>query len=194
MDLKFLNNNSVKLTLSNKDMKKYNISYDILKKNKKITKNIVLNILKNAKEFISNNIEKNKIILEDFKTKNNSNVFYINISKKIYDKNKLTEKNKIKSTIPVIAVFKKKNNMKNFCKNISQIYYNKKFKSDLYSLENNFLITIFIPEQEKTEFLALIREFGNLYGDGYVKYITIKEHCKLLFKEKAIERILTLKN
>lgn len=84
--------------------------------------------------------------------------------------------------------------MKAFCKNINQIYYNKNFKSDLYSFENSFIITIFVTEQEKEEFLALVKEFGSLYGKGYVKYITIKEHCKLLFKEAAIEKILTIKN
>ena len=108
--------------------------------------------------------------------------------------NGLIQKNKFKAMIPIIAIFKKKNNMKSFCKNISQIYYNKEFKSDLYSFENNFIIIIFVSEHEKEELLALVKEFGTLYGKGYVKYITIKEHCKLLFKEKAIERILTVKN
>lgn len=187
----------VKLTLTNKDMKKYNITYEILKKNEKITKNIILNILKTAKEFIASNIEKNKIILESFKTKNSNSIFYISIQKNMYDKktNKLKIKNKkISTIIPVIAIFKKKGNMENFCKNITQIYYNKKFKSDLFSFENNFVVVIFVPDQEKDEFLALVKEFGNLYGKGYVKYITIKEHCKLLFKGTAIEKILTLKN
>lgn len=116
MELKFLNKNIIKLTLTNKDMKKYNISYEILKKNEKITKNIILNILKNAKEFISNNIEKNKIILEGFKTKNNSSIFYINIPKNIYKKNNILQKNKVKTTIPVIAIFKKKTTWKLFVK------------------------------------------------------------------------------
>ncbi len=190
MEIKFLNNNTLKLTLSKKDMKEHNITYEILNNNKKITKNLSLNLLHNIEKLISINPSEDKIFIESFKTKENGCMLYISNS---YD-NKLpkTKKIKIKTTIPLIATFKKKSNMNNFCKNISNLNENIKFKSELYSFNDEFVLIIFVPQEKKEESLALIKEFGKIYGKGNIKYSIIKEHCKPIFKKNSIENILKL--
>ena len=188
MEIKLLNNNTVKLTLSNKDMKEHNITYEILNSNKKITKTLSLNLLKSIGKLISINPKKNKIFVESFKTKEKGCILYLSTS----CNNIIPISKKIKTTIPLIATFKKKSNMNNFCKNISNLNENFKFKSELYSFNDEFVLIIFVPQEKKEESLALIKEFGKVYGKGNVKYSIIKEHCKPIFKKNSIENILKL--
>ena len=188
LEIKLLNNNTLKLTLSNKDMKEHNITYEILNSNKKITKNLSLNLLNSIGRLISINPEKNKIFIESFKTKEKGCILYLSTS----CSNIIPISKKIKTTIPLIATFKKKSNMNNFCKNISNLNENFKFKSELYSFNDEFVLIIFVPQEKKDESLALIKEFGKVYGKGNVKYSIIKEHCKPIFKKNSIENILKL--
>lgn len=189
LELKILNNQTIKITLKAKDMEKYNITYDILNNNKKITKNIILNILENVKNNITLNLNKKNFFLETFKTKEKGCILYLSVPNKSLEKTNLkTTKNN--STVPTIATFKKMSNMKNFCINISDIFKKQKFESELYSFEDKFVLAVFVPEIEKEKFLAIIKEFGKIYGKGKIKYGTIKEHCKPIFKQNAVENIL----
>ena len=192
LEIKFLNNNTIKLTLSNKDMKKYNITYEILNNNK-IIKNLSLNLLLSIKKLIYVNPTRNNIFIESFKTKEKGCVIYLNTSSNsTKDEPKKTKRIKIKKTIPIIATFKKKSHMHDFCNNILNLNENFKFKSELYSFNDEFVLIIFVPQEKKEESLALIKEFGKVYGKGNVKYSIIKEHCKPIFRKDSIENILKL--
>ena len=190
LEIKLLNNNTVKLTLSNKDMKKHNITYEILNNNKNITKNLSLNLLNSISKLISINSIKSNIFIESFKTKEKGCIIYLSTSPTSAE-NKPT-KIKTKTTLPIIATFKKKSNMNDFCKNISNLNENFKFKSELYSFNDEFVLIIFVPQEKKEESLALVKEFGKIYGKGNIKYSIIKEHCKPIFKKNSIENILKL--
>ena len=189
LEIKILNSQTIKITLTTKDMKKYNITHEILKNNEKITKELVLKLLNKIKEIITINISKNKMFLESFKTKEKGCILYLSVpsanEKTILN---LPKKDEPKTTI-AISKFKTLKNIKQFCKNINALK-NEKFKSELYNFENNLILVTFIPKNEKKEILALTKEFGQIYGEGEIKYSIIKEHCKLIFEKDAIEKII----
>ena len=82
LEIKILTDNTIKLTLSSKNMKKHNLNYNILQNNKNITKNIILKILENIKTTLSIDPTKNKFFLQSFKTKDNGCTIYISAPKK----------------------------------------------------------------------------------------------------------------
>ena len=176
-------------------MEKYNINYDILNNNKKITKKLIFKILENFNKNITTNINKNEIFLNLFKTKEKSCILYVSFPNKNLEKTNISKiKTKIQTKTPTIATFKKIDNMKNFCNNIMDLFPNNKFESELYCFEDKFVLTVFVPEYEKEKFLAIIKEFGKVYGKGKIKYGTIKEHCKPIFKHNAITEIIKTKH
>lgn len=194
LKLKILNNQTIKITLTKEYMEKYNTNYNILNNNKKITKNLILKILKHCKEKTAIDFNKHEVFIDLFKTKEKGCVIYVSVSNKIVEKTDISKtKQKIKTKTPTIATFKKINNMKNFCNNVMDLFPNNKFESELYCFEDKFVLTVFVPEYEKEKFLAIIKEFGKVYGKGKIKYGTIKEHCKQIFKQNAIMKIIKTK-
>ena len=55
--------------------------------------------------------------------------------------------------------------------------------------EEKFFLVTLINQTEEKEFFAIVKEFGQIYGKGSIKHSVIKEHCKLIFKNNAIESI-----
>lgn len=192
MELKFLNDKTIKLTLSLKDMKKYNLNNESLKNNKTISKNLILNILQDSKKNITFKLNKTDLFLNSLKIKNNKCTLYISIP--LIKNNTITKIAKIKKTNPIIAVFEKEKNMKNFCKNISYIFFKTKFESELYSFENKFILTVFVQKDDIEKFIAIVKEFGDIYSKSKIQYGTIKEHCKVILKKQAIEKIISNKS
>lgn len=170
-------------------MKKYNITDEILKNDESVIKNLILKLLENVKNSISTYSPNNKIFIESVKTKENGCLLYVSITQK--NTNQKPEKST--DIIPTIAIFNTKRNMQHFCKNVNNLYSNENFNSELYSFADKFILIIFVPENEKRQFLSLIKEFGKIYGKGNVKYVIIKEHCKPIWKKNALENILKLK-
>lgn len=191
MEIKILNEKTIKLSLTSKDMKKYNITHEILK-NKKTTKELSSNLLQKINETISIDASKNQIFLESFKTKEKGCILYLNISTTSEQKIlKLPKKEETKTTI-AIAQFKTAKSIKQYCKNIN-LLKKIKFESELYSSENKFILIIFIPTNEKKELCALTKEFSLTYEESSRKYCIIKEHYKKIFEKNAIEKIIKTK-
>ena len=188
LEIKLLNSKTIKLSLSIKDMKKYNITDEILQNDEELIKNLTLNLLENIKNSISAYSMNNKIFIESFKTKENGCLLYVSITQKSTNQ----KQEKTTSITPIIAIFNTKRNMQHFCKNINTLYMNENLNSELYSFADKFILIIFVPDNEKKQFLSLIKEFGKIYGKGNVKYIIVKEHCKPIWKKNALENILKL--
>ncbi len=167
-------------------MKKHNITHTLLKNNEKITKNLVLKLLKEIKDTITIDLTNNKMFLESFKTKEKGCILYLSIPTAT---NKNTKSSKNEEITASIAIFKTDENLKRFCENIIHLK-NKKFKSELYIFENKFFLITTINQNEEKEFIAIVKEFGQIYGKGSIKHSIIKEHCKPIFKNNAIENII----
>ena len=186
LEIKILNSQTIKLTLTTKDMKKHNITHTLLKSNEKITKNLILKLLKEIKETITIDLTNNKMLLESFKTKEKGCILYLSVPTPIGKKIKPSNNKEI---IAFVATFKTDKNLKRFCENISYLK-NKKYKSELYIFEEKFFLITLINQSEEKEFLAIVKEFGQIYGKGSIKHSVVKEHCKLIFKDDAIENII----
>ena len=187
MEINILNNQTIKITLTTKDMEKYNITHEILKNNKSLTNTIVIKMLETIKKSLTIDILKNKLFLESFKTKDKGCILYLSIPKNSFKNQKKTEE---KTTNEIIAFFFFFNAIKNFCKTISAVFYKTKFKNELYKFNNKLVLIISTTKDSEEKLIALIKEFGKLYGKGKIKYHIIKEHCSLIYKENAIEKII----
>ncbi len=186
LEIKILNSQTIKLTLTTKDMKKHNITHTLLKNNEKITKNLILKLLKEIKETITIDLTNNKMFLESFKTKEKGCILYLSVPTPI---GKTIKQSKNKEIIAFVATFKTDKNLKRFCENISYLK-NKKYKSELYIFDEKFFLITSINQNEEKEFFAIAKEFGQIYGKGSIKHSVIREHCKLIFKTDAIENII----
>lgn len=188
LEIKILNSQTIKITLTTKDMRKYNLTHEILKKNENITKNLILKLLENVKDYITIDTIKNKLFLESFKTKEKGCILYLSIASKEEEKTKKNEK----PTSPTVTTFNNIKNVKNFCINIAEMYKNIKLKSELYESNKKFILIMQVQKENEKKILALLKEFGEINGKGEIKQSIIREHCNAIFKDDAIEKILKL--
>ncbi len=169
-------------------MKKYNLTHEILKKNENITKNLILKLLENVKDYITIDAMKNKLFLESFKTKEKGCILYLSIANNEEEKTKKNEN----PTNPTVTTFNNIKNVKNFCMNMLEIYKNIKLKSELYESNEKFILIMQVPKENEQKILALLKEFGDINGKGEIKQSIIREHCKEIFEDHAIEKISKL--
>lgn len=186
LNIEILNKHIIKITLSFKDMKNYNLTYEKINYNDKKTRQLIVNLLYKIKKTTKTDISKNQMFIEAFPTEENGCILYLNII------NQKTIDNITNSNInrPLILKFKQIQDFKNMCKILTkENCLNKILKNTLLQINNYPILIIYSHSEQLTKILPIFFEYGTIIGYGELNKKIIEEHCQLIIKNNAIETI-----
>lgn len=186
LNIEILNKHIIKITLSFKDMKNYNLTYEKINYNDKKTRQLIVNLLYKIKKTIKADISKSQMFIEAFPTEENGCILYLNII------NQKTINNTTSSNInrPLIVKFKQIQDFKKMCKALAMSnYINKILKNKLLQINNYPILIIYSHNEHLTKMLPIFFEYGSIIGYGEINKKIIEEHCQLIIKNHAIETI-----
>lgn len=186
LNIEILNKHIIKITLSFKDMKNYNLTYEKINYNDKKTRQLIVNLLYKIKKTIKADISKSQMFIEAFPTEENGCILYLNII------NQKTINNTTSSNInrPLIVKFKQIQDFKKMCKALAMNnYINKILKNKLLQINNYPILIIYSHNEHLTKMLPIFFEYGSIIGYGEINKKIIEEHCQLIIKNHAIETI-----
>ncbi len=186
LNIEILNKHIIKITLSFKDMKNYNLTYEKINYHDKKTRQLIVNLLYKIKKTTKADISKSQMFIEAFPTGENGCILYLNII------NKKTIKNTSNSNInrPLIVKFKQIQDFENMCKALTKKNYIKKIlKSTLLKINTYSILIIYSHNEQLIKILPILFEYGNIIGYGELNKKITEEHCQLIIKNNAIESI-----
>lgn len=186
LNIEILNKHIIKITLSFKDMKNYNLTYEKINYNDKKTRQLIVNLLYKIKKTTKIDISKSQMFIEAFPAEENGCILYLNII------NQKTINNINSSNInrPLIVKFKQIQDFKNMCKTLTKKnYLNKILKNTLLQINNYAILIIYSCNEQLTKILPIFFEYGTIIGYGELNKKIIEEHCQLIIKNNAIETI-----
>lgn len=186
LNIEILNKHIIKITLSFKDMKNYNLTYEKINYNDQKTRQLIVNLLYKIKKTTKVDISKSQMFIEAFPTEENGCILYLNII------NQKTINNTSSPNInrPIIVKFKQIQDFKKMCKTIAnRNYINKIPKNTLLQINNSPILIIYSYSKQLTKILPIFLEYGNIVGYGKLNEKIIEEHCQLIIKNNAIETI-----
>ena len=204
MDLILINEEKLKIILSNRDMLELNINIESLDYSNVSTKKAFWEILDKAKESTGFNADNSKLFVQVFPSADGGCEMFVTKYNSSETLNKNENKNINKKTVKKIEISKfivsDYDNISNLCKRITDEGY--VLKSHLYITEPKKYILILDPYENMPSFYK-----GKQNYKVYPEYLTeygkcdeltqslrtqIDEYCTLIIKDKAIEILATL--
>lgn len=186
LNIEILNKHIIKIKLSFKDMKNYNLTYEQINYHDKKTRQLIVNLLYKIKKTTKADISKSQIFIEAFPTGEKGCILYLNI----INKKTIENTSNLKINRPLIVKFKQIQDFENMCKTLTKKNYIKKIlKNTLLKINNYSILIIYSHNKQLIKILPILFEYGSIIGYGELNKKIIEEHCQLIIKNNAIETI-----
>ena len=182
-----LSRNTVKITLTEADMRKYSLSNDCISGHNAETKRTLTDFVNRLKEInpLFPGYEPERLFLEAFPRSEGGCILFIStLGREPMDKPMASPKNKrlmlITGYIDCLS-------------GVSRAVYNLSGKTDakLYYLNGEFYLIIPCPRGKSGVISAVINEYGEL-SDSRLEIAAAEEHGKLLSGENTLEKLMKL--
>ena len=184
METEFVDQKTVKIFLSNRDMSEFNITYEKMDYRDIDTKKAIMKILKEIQKEGGHDFRSGKLLIEAFPNKGEGCVLYIS---NIKPEN---EKIKKRSETPLIFQFNGIDLLCDATKRLFMQYSHLILKSALYLVDGKYSLVISSYYKLDEKLIIFMDEYGATWGCGEIKNAFIKEHGKVLMKSNAVEEIV----
>ena len=145
LNIEILNKHIIKIKLSFKDMKNYNLTYEQINYHDKKTRQLIVNLLYKIKKTTKADISKSQIFIEAFPTGEKGCILYLNI----INKKTIENTSNLKINRPLIVKFKQIQDFENMCKTLTKKNYIKKILKNTLLQINNYSILIIYSHNEQ---------------------------------------------
>lgn len=189
MKIEFLTQNRVRVFLTPEDMKRYHIEFDLLDGFDDYTQNVIVQLVDKVKKEGEFDISTGKLFVEVFPNAGKGCVFYLTLLP--FDK-QAPKNPKIKKVFEEFFVyqFQSINHLVACSKGLLRNYKSRINKSSLFLHNNKTYYLRVCPSQTPMKDMQIhMDEFGSLFGSENLHNAFLNEHCKLLIKDTAIEKL-----
>lgn len=185
MHIEPLDRKTIKIVLSQNDMREMSVTYEQMDYNRPETKTMVLHLLEEVRKKTKLDFTAGKLFIEAFPSRDGGCILYLNLLREKLQ-NTTTEK---EFMAPILFTLPNVKQLRQTCKKLFLHYHHLISKSSLYFWEEKYVLILYSYYKLDKKMIALIKEHGIFFGKGEIKYCFIKEHGKLLIKDTAIETI-----
>ncbi len=185
LKIEMLDQQTVKVILSQLDMEELSITYEELDYSRPDTRKIILQLLRRVREKTELDFTKGKLFIEAFPSQEGGCVLYLNLIEQTLSKNRH------EFSTPLIFSFSNIEELSKLCNKLLTRYHHLILKSALYhhTEESKYILMIYSYYKLDDKLIAIVKEHGTLIGKGNIKKCIIDEHAKLIMKEQAIETV-----
>jgi len=190
MELKLVNENKLKITLTNEDMALLDITYEEMDYyNDVSTRNVIHEILDKAKNQIGFDASADRLFVKAYPNKDGGCYMYVIKDVPIPKGDPYTYEKKYKSKIyttgvkknRVLYMFENSETLLEACNQLNLIGYNG--KSDIFADDGKYYLYI---EDNREPALELISEYGVLINNPFFMFY-LEEHTKKIMSSDAVK-------
>ncbi len=191
MDIELIDNNKIKINVSNEELLDYSVSYERLSSDDPDTRRMILQLLDIAKTQVGFEHKNKKLYIETFPDALGGCVLYFSVfAKNLPDSPGKSTSRRIYMHRPVTFLIPDVDilySMANYlvCRNIRKIV-----KSSLYRIQNKYALVIFPLGDFESESNFLSSEFMLKLCKGNQYLTFLEEHASLLLAGNAIETLI----
>ena len=180
---------TIKIVLSLKDMSDYDLTYEQMDYNDLATRKAILKIIQKIQGKTGVSVESSKLFIETFPNTDGGCIMYINLlnpseelgfpqkERQSFDTPLIFEINNIDLVVAAAKrLFKKQNHLI--------------INSSLYLLGQKYHLLIYSYCRMEKRILRMTEEYGSYLGKGAILAAVTKEHAKEIVSDHAIETIL----
>ncbi len=180
-----ISNSTIKIFLSNEDMKIHNIKFDDLDKEKYETKLFILNLINEIKKINNIDLSNEKLYIEAFEQSNGNCLLYISIKGE-----KFKKKDSISSEIvyEFNTLYDAILASKIIWKNSNHLFR----ESDFLCSNENYRLIIKSYSKVKEKIQNCLCEFGREIGIDDISASVTREHYTMIIEKNAVEILSVL--
>lgn len=185
MTIDLISNNTLKISLSKKDMSEFNIDYDILDKKNPETQIFILNLIEIVKEKKDIDLCSEKLYIEAFPQVNGGCLLYLSVLNEIIKEPKKIYTGIVCETNSIMDLINICNKLYNQCNYLIKI-------SKLYYLNGKYRLILYIYSDADKKINYLLDEYQIENNTNEILISFTKEHFAHIINKNAIETISQL--
>ena len=191
MKIEQIDQQTIKVVLTPRDMDSFDITYEEMDYKDPNTKRVILELLHQIKKETSMDFNGGKLFVEAFPYLDGGCVLYIctiPVSAETTPKTRQTQKPAVFNT-PLVFAFRELEPLADACKHLFLQYNHIILKSALYLYEHQYRLLVYSYIKLDDKLIGLVSEYGRFIGKGSIQASLVKEHAKCLLESNAIETI-----
>lgn len=187
MKIELLDDKTVKVLLSDIDMKSLELSYEEMDYKNPQTKRVLLKLIDEIKKEVKINLNAGKLFIEAFPYADGGCILYVNVLEIQRDNSQ--KKPRQGFDTPLIFMFEDIDSLAKLSGRLIARYSHIILKSTLYLWERKYYLMLYTYFKMDNDLIQLIKEYGKFYGRGATRSAIVMEHAKELIKADAIGTI-----
>ena len=183
LHIETLDEKTIKLVLSSRDMAGLGITYEEMDYQNPQTRRVVRQLLEEIRLQTGADCSSGKLFIEAFPYADGGCILYLNLLEQ-------TGRNASKHSFdtPLIFAFPEAETLAQLCCRLNRHFGHAILKTSLYSHQGQYLLLVYTYFRMDREIRRLLEEYGQFYGKGAVCSAAVKEHGTLLLEEDAMQQ------
>lgn len=192
MRIEQIDQQTVKVVLTQDDMDSFDITYEEMDYQDPNTKRVLMELLQRIRDEMQMDLGGGRLFVEAFPYLDGGCVLYICNIPAEGDKRARPVKKPSGFNTPIVFEFENLSLLTAACGRLIQRYNHIILKSALYLYEEKYRLLLYSYFKQDEKLIALVSEYGRYVGKGAVQSSFVKEHAKLLLESNAVETLSEL--
>lgn len=189
MKMEKIDDKTVKVTLSLKDMADYDLTYEQMDYSDPETRRALMEIVKKIQRRTRLDLTSSKLFIEAYPSPDGGAVLYINfIELETFEQS--IPKNQKSFDTPLVFEIADIDLVTDICNRLFQEYNHLIINSSLYHCEEIYYLFLYTYCRMEEKIIAILEEYGDYLGKGAIPAALVREHSTEIIGENALETIV----
>lgn len=189
MKIEKIDEKTIRILLSAKDMEEYHITYEQMDYNDAATKRAILNIVQQIRQKSNIGIETGKLFVEAFPNEDGGCILYVNVIDPVTEE-KFPCRERSSFDTPLVFEFDSIDFLTAACSRLWVHDSHLIIKTSLYLYEKKYRLLLYTYCRMEQKIIRLLQEYGHYLGKGAVLSAFVKEHAKPILTDRAVETVI----
>ncbi len=181
MKIEAIDEATIKVVLTNKEMNAYHLSYETMDSNDTATKKLLVAVLGRVKGKTDLDLENSRLFVEAYPLGEGGLILYVN-----FMKNTAKPIRSSGLSVPLIFSFPSLEALCGACLRLEKQTSHLILQSKLYRTQQEYQLIVWSYCRLEQRLLRIVREYGSLRGKGSIASAWIQEHGKVLLEQDAV--------
>lgn len=187
MKIEAIDEATIKVVLTNKEMNAYHLSYETMDSNDTATKKLLVAVLGRVKGKTDLDLENSRLFVEAYPLGEGGLILYVN-----FMKNTAKPIRSSGLSIPLIFSFPDLEALCAACLRLQKQLPHLILQSKLYRVEGEYRLILWSYCRLEQRLLRVLREYGRLRGKGGIAGAWVQEHGTPLLEQDAVSTMAKL--
>ena len=181
MKIEAIDEATIKVVLTNKEMNAYHLSYETMDSNDTATKKSLVAVLGRVKGKTDLDLENSRLFVEAYPLGEGGLILYVN-----FMKNTAKPVRSSGLSVPLVFSFPNLEALCGACLRLQKQIPHLILQSKLYRTQDGYQLIVWSYCRLEQRLLRFVREYGRLAGKGNIASAWTREHGKALLEQDAV--------